>query len=73
MQQRCEFTESCPMYKYFQRADKRGYLAKFCEGDYKACERRQLELKGEPVPDNLLPQGGKLWADAARPPANWGA
>lgn len=68
----CEFIEGCPMFKYFRRIAKQIYMDTFCEGNPDICKRRQLRLAGEPVPMNLLPHGGKLWDDNARPPEYWG-
>ena len=70
---RCEFVEQCPMFKYFRRVAERIYREFFCEGHYELCARRRLRTGGQPVPDNLLPHGGKLWEDNARPPEMWTA
>lgn len=73
MPERCEFIDGCPMFKYFRRVAEKVYREMFCEGDFTACQRRELRLCGEPVPANLLPYGGKLWEDDSRPPEFWGA
>jgi hypothetical protein len=60
------------MFAFFCRADKRVYREMYCEGNPEACERRALRMAGRPVPENLLPYGGKLWEDNVRPPRYWG-
>ncbi len=69
----CENTSICPMFKYFRKVAQDVYRSMFCEGDFEACARRKLRLSGQSVPANLLPHGGKLWADQERPPEFWDA
>jgi hypothetical protein len=33
------------------------WIRLFCKGDYRSCVRYHLEEKGEPHPDNMLPNG----------------
>jgi hypothetical protein len=65
----CEFIEGCQMFKYFRDYAKKVYAEFYCQGNYVSCRRRQLRLAGQPVPQNLLPHGGKLWEDGKAPPA----
>jgi hypothetical protein len=67
----CEYVEGCPMFKYFRSIAKKVYAEIYCLGDYEVCRRRQLRQAGEPVPQNLLPHGGKLWDDDQKPPDFW--
>jgi hypothetical protein len=63
----CQFTDGCPIFAYFSGAATRISLAMYCQGDYGRCKRRQLEMAGEAVPADLLPQGGSLSDGAQRP------
>jgi hypothetical protein len=72
MDEKCQYLEGCPMFKYFTRIAKKVYIDTYCQGDYERCARRKLRLAGEPVPANLLPHGGKLWDDNQLPPKLWG-
>lgn len=64
----CQFADQCPMFRYFDRIAEFVYRQAYCENDYQSCARRQLRLEGYPVPENLMPQGTKLWQDGAVPP-----
>ena len=68
MDNKCQFIDSCPMFKYFCRAAQIIYSQVYCEGDYESCERLKRRINGQPVPENLLPQGLKLWPDGETPP-----
>ena len=35
----------------------RKWIEKFCKGNWKSCIRYQIEEKGIPHPDNMLPNG----------------
>jgi hypothetical protein len=72
MARQCEFVEGCPMFKYFRAGARRIYLEIFCQGDFEVCHRRRRRLAGEPVPRNLLPHGGTLWAEKDSPPEGFG-
>lgn len=69
MGSKCEFIEGCPMFSRFCYMAETLYRMAFCEGDFETCARRKLRLSGETVPENLMPQGGKLWPDGTEPPA----
>lgn len=56
------------MFRYFDRVAEYVYRVAYCEGDFEGCARRQLRLSGQTVPDNLMPQGTKLWPDGGTPP-----
>jgi len=68
MSDRCQFADKCPMFKYFDHIAEFVYRQAYCEGDYESCVRRQLRVGGDHVPENLMPQGSKLWPDGGRPP-----
>ena len=68
MSMKCDFIEGCPMFRYFCRSAELIYRHVYCEGDYKTCERFKLRVADQPVPENLLPQGVKLWKDGETPP-----
>ncbi|MFC1960458.1 hypothetical protein ACFLYO_07085 [Chloroflexota bacterium] len=56
---------NCPIFQYF-REYTQIYRDVYCLDNFEVCQRRQLRLAGEPVPDNLLPDGGILGNDAKR-------
>ncbi len=64
----CNFVEGCPMFKYFNRIAAVVYRMAYCQGDYENCARRKLRLANQPVPENLGPQGVRLWPDGEQPP-----
>ena len=68
MSKRCEFIEGCSMVKYFCRAAEIVYKNVYCEGGFKTCARYKTRMAGQPVPENLLPQGITLWPDGETPP-----
>ena len=71
MDQSCEYLEGCPMFKYFREFVKQVYIDMYCMGMYEKCRRRKLRVAGKPVPENLLPYGGKLWKEGEDPPRTW--
>jgi hypothetical protein len=71
-QQACEYINGCPMFKYFCSVAKTVYADIYCRTNPDICERRKRRAAGKPVPDNLLPHGGKLWKDDDKPPDMWG-
>ena len=42
---------------YEQGKLERKWVDRFCKGDYETCVRYQMEARGEPHPDNMLPNG----------------
>lgn len=59
----CPNLQPCPIFHYFKEYAKEVYRAMYCEGDYTTCVRYQLKLRGQPVPENLMPYGGSLWEE----------
>ena len=57
--------DACPMYPMLTLS---GTLeqgkGKYCEGDYKSCERYKRAERGAPVPAQLLPNGKLLGRDS---------
>ncbi|MFP3960385.1 MAG: hypothetical protein ACLFUX_09470 [Spirochaetaceae bacterium] len=35
----------------------RSWIHRYCKGDWTSCKRYQAEARGEPHPDNMLPDG----------------
>jgi hypothetical protein len=54
----CRWYPVCPM-KWLTEAGKLdpGWTNAFCKGDWKRCVRYQMEQRGEPHPDDMLPDG----------------
>ena len=57
----CKHISGCAMYQLFTLS---GTLAvwqnRYCKADYGNCVRYQREACGEPVPNNLMPNGRML-------------
>ncbi len=54
----CKWYEVCPMKRFREEGKlKEEWIKRYCKGDYKSCVRYQMEEKGEPHPDNMLPNG----------------
>ena len=54
----CKWINSCPLRAFEQQGKlslkwKKGY----CEGDFTKCKRYQMEEKGIPHADNMMPDG----------------
>jgi hypothetical protein len=71
MDRGCEYLEGCLILKYLRGFEKETYVEMYCEGTYVKCRRRKLHVAGKPVPENLLPYGGKLWEEDDIPPRIW--
>lgn len=71
MDKECEYLEGCPMFRYFKRSAQRVYTQMYCQGNYARCERRKLRVTNQPVPESLLPFGGKLWDEHRTRPPWW--
>ncbi|MFC1608551.1 hypothetical protein ACFL2R_00045 [Patescibacteria group bacterium] len=59
----CKNVKKCSAFKKFQRKNFDEFVKisnEFCTGDYKNCLRYQKKEKGEPVPENLHPEGGLI-------------
>lgn len=54
----CKWFNLCPMKRYHALAllDER-WITRFCRGDWERCVRYQMEERGEPHPDWMLPDG----------------
>jgi len=54
----CKWFEICPMKRYYEYGKlEKKWIQNYCKGDYLKCKRYQLEKRGEPHPDNMLPNG----------------
>ena len=57
----CTRIDGCPMFALFKlEASLNLWRKRYCEADYNKCERYQLVLKSEDVPQCLLPNGKML-------------
>ncbi len=57
----CPYINDCPMFRRIMTdALRKVFIDLFCKGDFELCERKKLRDAGEPVPDDLLPHGGRL-------------
>lgn len=46
------------MKKFYEQGKlKKMWIERYCKGDYKSCVRYRMEERGEPHPDNMLPNG----------------
>ncbi|RLF28194.1 MAG: uracil-DNA glycosylase [Thermoplasmata archaeon] len=54
----CKWYEVCPMKRFYDagRLNKK-WVELYCRGDWESCRRYQLEERGIPHPDNMLPDG----------------
>jgi len=54
----CKWFSVCPM-KYFYENGKldKKWIDSYCKGNWKSCERYQMEESGKYHPDNMLPDG----------------
>jgi len=54
----CKWYNVCPMKQFYEEGilDKK-WIELYCKGDWESCVRYQKEKKGEPHPDNMLPDG----------------
>ena len=54
----CKWYSVCPM-KWFYESGRLGrrWIELYCKGDWESCTRYQMEEKGEPHPDWMLPDG----------------
>lgn len=62
----CLYIKKCPAFRKFQKKDFDKFVDisnRFCTGGYKKCLRFQKSQKGEPVPENLHPEGGTINGD----------
>ncbi len=54
----CKWFPVCPMKRFYEQGklDKK-WIEEYCLGNWERCVRYQMEEKGEPHPDNMLPNG----------------
>ena len=54
----CKWFDLCPMKRYHALGllEER-WIVRYCHGDWMRCVRYQLEERGEPHPDWMLPDG----------------
>lgn len=54
----CKWYSFCPMKRFYEEGKIDGkWIQLYCKGDWESCIRYQLEEKGEPHPDWMLPDG----------------
>lgn len=54
----CKWFDLCPMKRYHALgALEERWVERYCHGDWERCVRYQLEERGEPHPDWMLPDG----------------
>jgi hypothetical protein len=54
----CKWYEVCPLKKFYAQGKlEKKWIERYCMGNFKSCVRYQMEEKGEPHPDNMLPNG----------------
>jgi hypothetical protein len=57
----CKHMDDCAMYQLFTLS---GTLAvwqtRYCQAEFEKCERYKKTARGEPVPNNLMPNGRSL-------------
>ena len=54
----CKWYPVCPMKRFYEegKLDKK-WIELYCKGDWESCVRYQMEERGEPHPDWMLPDG----------------
>ena len=54
----CTWYPVCPMKWFYEEGKLEArWVEKYCHGNWKTCIRYQMEERGEPHPDNMLPDG----------------
>lgn len=54
----CKWYEVCPLKKFYEQGKlEKEWIERYCKGDYESCVRYQMEERGKPHPDNMLPNG----------------
>jgi len=57
----CPHMRSCAMYPLLTLAGSlRTWQVRYCQGDFKSCERYRRTAQGREVPPNLMPNGMTL-------------
>lgn len=54
----CKWINVCPLRRFEEQGKLEiKWKKEYCEKDYKECIRYKMEEKGQPHPDNMLPNG----------------
>ncbi len=54
----CKWFFACPMKRFYERGLlNEKWIKEYCWGDWKNCVRYNMEERGEPHPDRMLPDG----------------
>jgi len=54
----CKWYPACPMKRFYEQGKlEKKWVEGYCWGDNERCVRYRLEERGEPHPDNMLPNG----------------
>ena len=54
----CKWYPVCPMKRFYEQGKlDRKWIELYCKGDWQSCVRYQMEEKGKPHPDWMLPDG----------------
>ena len=54
----CKWYQVCPMKRFYEEGKlEKVWVETYCWNNNRECARYMLEEKGEPHPDNLLPNG----------------
>ena len=58
MEEQCKYLDGCAMFKRLAlEPTKRFYIDRYCKRAPEKCVRKQKRDSGDPVPDNLMPNG----------------
>ncbi len=54
----CRWYRMCPMKRFYEAGKLDGKLVElYCKGDWGSCVRFEMEERGEPHPDWMMPDG----------------
>ncbi len=54
----CKWYRICPMRRFYEQGKlEESWIKTYCKGDNTSCVRFQMEKRGQPHPDNMLPDG----------------
>ncbi len=57
----CPNLTVCSIFEHLIAEDaEHNYIQHYCKGDFEACQRKQIQDAGEPVPPSMLPDGSEL-------------
>jgi DNA polymerase len=58
MKPTCKWFQLCPIKRYHELGKiESEWVERYCRGDWERCVRYELEERGEPHPDWMLPDG----------------